>query len=248
MLLDLLRGAAKERKLNATALAQAADLPREHVHQVLAGDAPLTVDDFVAFAVALDLGMEAFGLSGGLMAPGGDAEPTADADAGDVDESPDDGAGSPTPLRPRPVAPEGEPGAETFTGSGEAVAQAADPYGVHAAQTFQLGFALGCDIFFMAESSKLGASGIPAGVLSRFTDQMPIRLNAAYHKHMDPHYSDEGLTLALSFGSLYVCTIPWDAFVQITLFPLPPSPPPVEEPVEEAPAPKPSRSHLRLVD
>lgn len=247
MLLDLLRGAAQERKLNAAALAQAADLSREHVHQVLAGDALLTVDDFVALAVALDLGIEAFGLSGELMAP--EAEPSADV--GDLDEVSDEGAGSPTPLRPQPVTSEGapaEPGAETLEGPGEAVAQAADPYGVHAAQTFALGFALGCDIFFMAESAKLGASGIPAGVLSRFTDQMPIRLNAAYHKHMDPHYSDEGLTLALSFGALYVCTIPWDAFVQITLFPLPPSPPPVEEPAEDAPAPKPSRGHLRLVD
>ncbi|MFT7520308.1 MAG: transcriptional regulator with XRE-family HTH domain [Kiritimatiellia bacterium] len=122
-----------------------------------------------------------------------------------------------------------------------------DPYGNQPRQVFELAFALGCDFFFTANASDLTESHVPRSVLDQYKDgDLPIKLDAAYHQYNDPRYSDECVSLTLSFDALYECTFPWSSIKQVILFPAPPAPPkpkPEEEPEKAAAAP----SFLRLV-
>ncbi len=236
LLLQLLRDAAETKNLNTLAVAEAANLDAERVHQVMGGHEPITVDEFVALAYALDLGLEELGVPAGLVGAG--------PSIADDDEEPEP---EPEPKGPRlAVATEDSLPSDDL---GMAVADAADSYGNQPAQIFRLGFALGCDIFFIANSKRLGDSGLPEHILERFPKEMPIRLPGAYHQHMSPLYLADCFSVVLSFGTLYTCRIPWDAFKQVTLFPLAPAPPEEpttpEEPEEDE---KPRRGHLRLVE
>ena len=116
-----------------------------------------------------------------------------------------------------------------------------DALGNHASQTLRLGFALGCDMIFMLRTSDLAQSGIPDHVREKFSDHLPIRLDAAFHSHNDPRFLPETLRIKISFDSIYTCDIPWEAFIQITLIPL------AAAPIEPAPEPA-GGSHLRLVE
>ena len=216
-LMEMLRVACDSVGVTMAELSEATDLSLDRVEAVMEGCEPITVDEFILLALELEIGLDDLGLP---MVP--------------------------TALEPVELSSpgHGESRSEGLLAAGEAVAEAADPLGNQVAQTIQLGFGLGCDIFFVADSSKLVGSGLPDDVLGRFSDQMPIRLDGAFHRHMAPKYSEEGLTLVLSFGSLYTCCIPWDAFTQVTLYPVAPvSPQP--SPVDPEPSP---RSHLRLVE
>ena len=102
-----------------------------------------------------------------------------------------------------------------------------DPLGNHADQALRLGFKLGCDMVFMLRVSELTDSGIPDSVRDQFSDHLPIRLDAAFHKHNDPRFLPDALIIQLSFDAVYECTIPWPAFVQVTILPLTP---PSEQP------------------
>ena len=96
-----------------------------------------------------------------------------------------------------------------------------DPWGNHIEQLFQIGFGLGCDLLFIADASQLEASGIPAAVLAGYEGRdMPIKLDAAYHKYNKPRYTERNLTLTLSFDALHDCTFPWHAISQVAFFPL----------------------------
>jgi transcriptional regulator with XRE-family HTH domain len=122
-----------------------------------------------------------------------------------------------------------------------------DPYGNHAEQLMRFAFDLGCDIFCLFDSTKIEESGIPVSVRSQYPENLPLRLEAVYHHQNQPVFKPSGLQLSLSFDSLYSCLLPWSAFLQITLFPLP------WDPLEDAPeeqrsAPQPGPSHLRLLD
>jgi transcriptional regulator with XRE-family HTH domain len=117
----------------------------------------------------------------------------------------------------------------------------ADPLGDHASQTLRLGFSLGCDMVFMLRTSELKDSGIPDSALDQFEAHMPIRLDAAFHQHNDPRFLPDGLTIQLSFDAIYECSIPWSAFVQITMIPL------ASTPTATEPSP-PAGPHLRLVE
>jgi transcriptional regulator with XRE-family HTH domain len=117
-----------------------------------------------------------------------------------------------------------------------------DPYGNHAEQIIRLGFALGCDIHVVLQSDRLDECGLPASTLEQFPDLLPIKLDAAYHHHNDPRFFPDGVQLSLSFDALYTCTIPWEAFEQLTLIPLEPELSDVPEP-----PPTPGR-HLRLIE
>ena len=125
-----------------------------------------------------------------------------------------------------------------------------DPWGNHIEQLFQIGFGLGCDLLFIADASQLEASGIPAAVLAGYEGRdMPIKLDAAYHKYNQPLYDATAITLTLSFDALYECRFPWSAIKQVIFYPLYEAP---EESGEDIPAapdePTPSGgSHLRLV-
>lgn len=227
-LLRLIRDVAQKKGLNTAALARAANVDRSRLKHILAGSEPMLVDEFVSLAQALEISPTDMGLAG---PPPGD----------DEDEDEDDGpvlADAPVPLRAfgrRERAPTN--------------AVVADPYGNHAEQALRLGFALGCDLFFIVDVKQLGESGVPRTVLARYPEHMPIRLDAAFHKHNDPQFLPTGLQLTLSFDSIYTCLFPWAAFRQISFFPLPPSDRDEPEgPKPEDPKPTVRRGHLRLVE
>jgi len=122
-----------------------------------------------------------------------------------------------------------------------------DPYGNHAEQILKMGFELGIDLFMTLETAMLEGSGVPADVIRRFPESLPVRLDAAFHRHHDPRFHPEGITLQMSFDALYTCTFRWAAIKQITLFPLAPDDPPEEEEAEEEEDASARGGHLRLV-
>ena len=117
-----------------------------------------------------------------------------------------------------------------------------DPYGIHAEQILRLGFALGCDMHLVLALDGLNDTGVPDAVVSRFPDGIPLRLDATFHSHNDPHFLPAAIRLVLSFGALYTCTLPWAVFRQITLIPVPEPALVADPPPQTMPS-----GHLRLV-
>lgn len=121
-----------------------------------------------------------------------------------------------------------------------------DPLGNHAEQILHVGFELGVDMFIVLDATVLQGTGVPRSVLARHKEHLPLQLDAAYHRHHDPRFLPDGLSIKLSFDALYDCHLPWAAFVEVRLRPLPPDP--VEpEPEPEDDEPKAVFGHLRLV-
>jgi transcriptional regulator with XRE-family HTH domain len=211
----ILRDAAQKKGLNTAAVAKLAGLARARTKHVLAGAEPLTVDEFIVLAGALEL--DALGLQAAITteeAQGeAEAKPPVLAEADEVHLAP----------------------------------QVIDPWGNHSEQVLKMGFGLGTDMFFVLDAALIQEIGLPADVLERFSDGMPIKLDAAFHQHHDPRFYPEGLQVTLSFDALYTVCIPWPAIRQITLFPLPPADAdPVDTEEDETPAG--GAGHLRLVD
>ncbi len=121
-----------------------------------------------------------------------------------------------------------------------------DPWGNQPMQLFRAGFELGCDFMFVAAASDLDGSGVPAHVLAQFNERdLPIKLDAHYHRYNSPRYDPGGVTITLSFDALYDCRFPWSAIKQVLFFPAAPdvsSERPTDEPPDE-----PKRPTLRLV-
>ena len=117
-----------------------------------------------------------------------------------------------------------------------------DPFGIQGEQAFRLGFAMGVDFLFVAEASQLVESGIPKSVLEQWPEEIVLKLDAAYHRHNAPQFSEEGVSLNLSFDTVYSCFLPWSA-IQKVVFHLE-APEPFDEPEPET---KPSGPGLRLV-
>lgn len=133
-----------------------------------------------------------------------------------------------------------------------------DPWGNHTEQLFRIGFALGCDFFFVAEVDKLGDSGVPAATLKGSGKDLPIELDARFHTDNAPRFDERGITLTLSFDKLYDCCFPWSSIRRVIFFPAPPealgarpdtSPQSSTEQGGSASPPNPTRekTHLRLV-
>lgn len=226
-LLQMIRDAAKKKKLNTAALAKAAGLERARLKHVLAGREPLTVDELVVLSQALDLTQQLLtGVPEETIEKLAEAEALAEQ-AAEAEEA--DGFGLKT-------APETRPDHLPI-----------EPFGNHAEQCMKLGLGLGIDVFLHVDTTEAASSGVPPTVLSQFPKTMPIRLDAAFHRHHDPRFLPEGIQLTLSFDALYTCVFPWAAIRQITLVPLPPSEPePAPEPEPEA---KPTGApFLRLVE
>lgn len=219
-LLALLRKVAKDKGLNTAALARELGVPRAHLKHVLAGSKDLTVDEFIQLAQVLEL--DAAQLTG---LP----EPVEEEEAPEAGEAPGGLALSSVDRRESPKA------------------EVIDPYGNHAEQALRLGFSLGVDLHLVLDTAQLGESGVPKDVIARYEARLPLRLDAAYHRHHDPRFLPEGVSLKMSFDALYDCFFPWAAFVQITLFPLPPDDPEEPEEEEESEEDGPRRGHLRLV-
>ena len=127
-----------------------------------------------------------------------------------------------------------------------ATTPAVDPWGNHPEQLFRVGFALGCDFFFLAKADELTGCGVPAHVLAQYRGgEMPIRLDAQYHSHNAPTYDDTAVTIQLSFDTVYACRFPWTAIRQVIFFPAMPDPVTLDPPSEDEPTPP--KPHLRLV-
>lgn len=224
-LLHLLRTVAQQQGLNTAALARAAGIERARLKHVLTGSKPLTVDELLSLADVLELSTtDLAGLPGAAPVPESEPGPAlVSARRGNAALATVDDHG--------PELPE------------------LDPYGNHAEQILKLGFALGIDIYVLLDSEHLLGSGVPAATLQQYPEQLPLRLDAAYHHHHDPRFLVDGIAVKLSFDALYDCEISWKAFRQVTLFPLPPEPPEEEpsEPPEEESRPV-QRGHLRLVE
>ena len=94
-----------------------------------------------------------------------------------------------------------------------------DPLGNHAEQLISMGFALGCNMLLLCQTSLLEGSNIPKAVLERFKPRIPIQLEAQYHPYNKPQYYPEGLELRLSFDALYTCFFPWASIEQVSFFP-----------------------------
>ncbi len=107
-----------------------------------------------------------------------------------------------------------------------------DPFGMQAEQALRFGFAAGIDLSFIVQSEQLENSGVPQDVLARFQEHLVIQLDAAFHSYNNPRYDDSGITLTLSFDTLYECTFPWSSLVEVRfrLDALDPEPKPEEEP------------------
>jgi len=118
-----------------------------------------------------------------------------------------------------------------------------DPFGMQAEQALKFAFAAGTDFSFVADTTQLQDSGVPQNVLSRFPQHLLIQLDAAYHAHNNPRFDERGVSLTLSFDTLYECSFPWSAVLEVRLRLEPPDalPPEEDEPEE------PSGPTLRLV-
>jgi len=116
--------------------------------------------------------------------------------------------------------PESPPTQPTIVSEPEQINWEPDPLDIHARQLIRMGFALGIDILFMAETEALTDFGIPPAVLAQpqFQPKIPIRLDAAYHQHYKPRYSDEGIEIRLSFDAVYSCFFPWYSISRVSFF------------------------------
>ncbi|MEZ4318271.1 MAG: helix-turn-helix transcriptional regulator [Myxococcota bacterium] len=123
-----------------------------------------------------------------------------------------------------------------------------DPWGNQPEQLFKTAFEFGCDFIFLVDTARIGASGVPEAVLRQYQGRdLPIRLDAAYHKYNDPKYDADGITLTLSFDKLYDCHFQWAAVRQVAFFPHPPDPVGDDEDTGSSDEPEPGVPFLRLV-
>ncbi len=232
-LLVKVREGMKRRGLNRAALAKRLGLDRRQLRAVLGEREPLTVDLFFAMVEALELGPAELGIPADLAG----LEAEVDASDEEVEVSDEENA-APEPVGPPRLALADEPQ--------EPQAMLVDPDGPQAAELLRLGFALGIDMTFVCDTDLARHSGVPESVLTRFPNQLPIRLDAAYHHANRAQYTDDGLVLRLSFDRVRTCLFPWEAIRHVTLFPEPPlAPERSDEP--EPPNPVPGGTTLRLV-
>jgi len=97
---------------------------------------------------------------------------------------------------------------------------------------FRLGFDHGIDFLFLAAADDLEDWGGPEAVREAHKGrELAIQLDSQFHRYMNPRMDDAGVSLTLSFDTLYDCRFPWKAIRRVVFTPLPPAPPkPVEPP------------------
>ena len=215
----ILREAMQKRSLSTGELATRTGIERGELKRCLSGSEDLTVDQFILVAQALDLQREMAALVGAPVDP-------AEAEEGDVVAGTESLSAVHT-LRTRADEP-AEP--------------AFDPFANAPRELGRAGFTWGYDLFLQFDSAQLSGAGIPAAVLSKFPDTMPIRLESRWHLHNRPEFGTDSFTVVLSFDILRTCTFPWASLrtVQFTIPAEAPAPPPTRE----APAARPT---LRLI-
>lgn len=214
-LLELLREITERKGLNASDIATRTGLEKARIRKILGGSESMLVDELLLLGQALEVEPSDLAL-GGLEVPA------------DASSSP------PQPSDLTLLNAEDE----------EYVTPTMDRWGNQTAQLIQAGFDLGCDFVFLAETAMLGQSSVPDAVLRRYANgTIPIRLDASFHNHNQSVLDATGLTIRLSFDTVYTCHFPWAAIREVRFMP---------DPVQtEAPNPssKPdSAPNLRLVD
>ncbi len=245
-ILELLRDWVRKKGFTTAQLAERTGVERSRLKHILAGQEPMDVDEFLLVTQALDLGPEELGLAGGPAAR--PESPTATAPSGPASSGPrlvslsrppadeDDARVAPrtaAPVQLRPFTGGGRDGGAARTGGWDEDAfEPPDALGNLPKQILQLGFALGTDLFLVLDARQLAESKVPASVLSRFQDALPIKLEAKYHAHNRPRYFEDRFECVLSFDALYTCTFPWTAFKEVR-FLLP------EEPIRPVTTPTP---------
>lgn len=176
------------KQMSTGALAKQLGKTKKEIKSILSGNVPLTVDDLSAIGNALNL--QDSDLQQFMQVP--ESPPLSDDQnnvvLADVSEPNDE-----TSWKPNPVD-------------------------IHSMQVLKLGFALGCNLFFTANTKGLEDSGIPESVLKQYGATLPIRLDADFFHHYKPQYFDDGLEIRLSFDAVYTCFFPWHVFEQITFF------------------------------
>ncbi|MCB9762644.1 MAG: hypothetical protein H6739_22785 [Alphaproteobacteria bacterium] len=229
-ILAWLRETMKSKGMNIAALAESTGEKRSDIRRVLGGREPLTVDQLVGWTRAL----------------GVDMNDLVGADLGQVPE--------PEPESEPPVRGPGLRAVRSAAAARRVDDEDdaddpfnIDPYGLQAEQAIRLGFALGVNFTFVCDATQLDDdSGVPGSVRERFGDNMPIQLDAAYHRFNEPHYDEYGLTCTLSFGGTkHVCVFPWSSLNRVIYFI---EPPPPLGPRDDEPEPSAKgRPTLRLV-
>jgi transcriptional regulator with XRE-family HTH domain len=227
-LLRLLRDLAKKKGMNTAAIAVETGIDRTRLKHALGGSEPMTVDELLLVANALQFDARTLGINAPdepedppPIRRGGKKRPLADAESTDDDSRPS-------------IVPEGNSPLTVY----------AD--GIHAEQALRVGFGLGWDMFLWLDSSKLAESGVPSDVIESQGETLRIRLEAHYHRHNRPVFHHDHLEIVLSFGTtLHTARFPWGSFEKVALNPLVPEP---DLPADD-PAPKgPGRAHLRLIE
>lgn len=249
-LLAILRATIKKRGISTAELAGTTQMDRSELKKCLAGQADLTVDQFLLLAEALGLADEAASMAGHSPQPAAAPRRATPLRAVDdqVDGAGEDGVGddatgeepAPIPIKLHSIRPAASTEAEVLPPPG-----GLDPEGSPSRQLVESGFLLGLDMFLHFERRQLDDSGVPPTVLNdrRFVELLPIRLEARWHRHNRPEFLDEHFRCKLSFDALYTCTFPWRALRQVG-FTIPPDVEPEPPKVEPPP---PARPVLRLV-
>ena len=210
-LLQTLRKLMGRKEITVAQLAVRTGIERKQLRSALGGSKPLLVDELLLICKALELDMT------------------------DLEAVPHDANVTESMPRPVPVA------ATPLSTDAPDEQVTLDPWGSHTEQLFRVGFALGCDFVFVADTAQLADSGVPQSVLDGFDKrEFVIKLDAAYHHHNQPQYNEDTIRLRLSFDTVHTCTFPWAAIQRVIFLPIATAEPPPEEPAGKV-------THLRLI-
>jgi len=203
-IINFLRSKMEHSGLNTAALAKSAGLKRTEVRKILAGREEVSLRQIVAICGALGVELSSLPWAG-------------------------DSSGSDKSIA---VMKTGVGGRDHVKEVFEHEPIMVDPFGIQGEQAFRLAFGLGVDFIFVAKTEDLETSGIPLAVLAKSPGEIVLRLDAAFHRHNDPQFTPEGVSLVLSFDTLYTCRIPWAAINKVVfqLDPIEALPEPPSEP------------------
>ncbi len=217
-LLRFLRQTLDAKGHNTASVAAALGVPRAELRRRLTGEDPLTVDELLSITEVL--GLTAADV--GMLSPA-----TSPVEGGALRPGPAE-------APPHNAPPHETPEPSQFDNQPRAL--------------MKLAFDLGIDVMFLVEADALGDWGGPDAVRARYAGQeLPIQLDAAYHRFMEPGFGDARFEVVLSFDKLYRCAFPWSAFRRVVFTPFPPPAPSDPSPPSTDEGEAPRAPFLRLV-
>jgi len=197
---NLIQSEMQKQGMNTAALANALTMDRKELKRILNGSIELTVRDLVRINMILSLDSVL------MESPEFPVQPEENTSSSDE-----------TPQSFQLIDEEKQDWTPEILGN-------------HTKQLIAYGFALGCDMLLICTTEKLNGSNVPKAVLDRYAPRMPIQLDAQFHQYNKPEYSDNGISLRLSFDALYTCFFSWDSIEQIIFKPQPPEQKSTREP------------------